>query len=141
MATQNTIVVMESSLTIKLLIPLKIETLKDVFDDLVGATRRSVTDQEIKDAFNQVMANYNAIEAGKRGRIMDRTEHLQWCKNRALEYVDAEDMAQAVASMCSDLSKHPETSNHPGIQLGAKLMLSGNMSKAGEMEKWIQGFN
>ena len=38
-----------------------------------------------------------------------RAEHLAWCKRRAMEYVDAGDLSNAVASMGSDLSKHPET--------------------------------
>ena len=72
---------------------------------------------------------------------MTRTEHLQWCKDRALEYVDARDMQQAIASMCSDLSKHPELSEHPGKQLGTMLMFSGHMNTADEAIKWINGFN
>lgn len=72
---------------------------------------------------------------------MTRSEHLQWCKNRALEYVDAGDMSQAVASMCSDLSKHDETANHVGIQLGEMLMFGGNMTTEAEAKEWINGFN
>jgi hypothetical protein len=41
--------------------------------------------------------------------MLDRNKHLTWCKRRALEYVDQGDLASAVASMSSDLSKHPET--------------------------------
>ncbi len=72
---------------------------------------------------------------------MERAEHLQWCKDRALEYIDARDVSQAVASMCSDLSKHPETANHAGIQLGTMLMIGGQMNTVTEAEKWINGFN
>ena len=72
---------------------------------------------------------------------MDRTEHLQWCKDRALEYVNIGDMPQAVASMCSDLSKHPETANHAGKQLGTMLIFGGHMKTADETIKWINGFN
>jgi hypothetical protein len=39
--------------------------------------------------------------------MMDRDEHLAWCKKRALEYWRAGDLANAVASMGSDLDKHP----------------------------------
>jgi hypothetical protein len=42
---------------------------------------------------------------------MTRDEHLAWCKQRALEYVDAGDLANAVASMTSDLKEHPDTHN------------------------------
>ena len=72
---------------------------------------------------------------------MTRTEHLQWCKQRALEYVDANDFPQAFASMASDLGKHPETANHPAIRLGAMLMFSGNLRTVDEMRKFIEGFN
>lgn len=40
---------------------------------------------------------------------MTRQEHLQWCKDRALEYVKVGDNDSALASMLSDLAKHPET--------------------------------
>lgn len=39
-----------------------------------------------------------------------REEHMKFCKKRALEYLDAGNLVEAVASMVSDLSKHPETS-------------------------------
>jgi hypothetical protein len=38
-----------------------------------------------------------------------RAEHLAWCKQRALEYVDAGMLQMAITSMLSDLSKHPDT--------------------------------
>ena len=44
--------------------------------------------------------------------MMTRAEHVQWCKRRALEYLDVmtpPDPVQAVTSMLSDLGKHPET--------------------------------
>jgi hypothetical protein len=47
---------------------------------------------------------------------ISRAEHLEWCKKRALEYVNRGDTSQAFASMGSDLGKHPETANHPAIQ-------------------------
>jgi hypothetical protein len=72
---------------------------------------------------------------------MDRAEHLAWCKQRALEYVDAGDIPNAVASMCSDLSKHPETRHHGGIKLGIMLLASGNMADRRDCRRWIEGFN
>jgi hypothetical protein len=38
---------------------------------------------------------------------MTRAEHLNWCKQRALEYVATGDLSQAVASMTSDLHQAP----------------------------------
>jgi hypothetical protein len=40
---------------------------------------------------------------------MTRTKHLQWCKDRAIQYLDKGDVAQGMASFTSDMSKHPET--------------------------------
>lgn len=72
---------------------------------------------------------------------VSRAEHLAWCKQRALEYVDAGDTAQAFASMGSDLGKHPDTSNHAGIQLGMMMLMSGHLSSTEAMRKFIEGFN
>ena len=72
---------------------------------------------------------------------MNREEHLAWCKTRALEYIEAGDLHQAYASMASDLGKHPETEGHAAIQLGMMLLMSGYLSTAQEMRKFIEGFN
>jgi len=72
---------------------------------------------------------------------MTRTEHLEWCKKRALEYVDAGDISGAHASMTSDLGKHPETKNHPAIELGMMLLMAGQLSTKDEIRKFIEGFN
>ena len=37
---------------------------------------------------------------------MNRTEHLQWSKDRAIEYVNTGDNPGAFASFQSDMSKH-----------------------------------
>lgn len=72
---------------------------------------------------------------------MNREEHLQWAKNRALEYVKAGDLNNAWASMASDLGKHPELENHAGINLGMMMFMSGHLNTSQEMEKFINGFN
>ena len=72
---------------------------------------------------------------------MNRAEHLQWCKDRALEYVDRGDMSQAMASMRSDLQKHPDTADHPGMELMMMLAMSGHMSEPAEVRRFIEGFN
>lgn len=71
----------------------------------------------------------------------NRSEHLAWCKKRALEYVDAGDTEQAFASMGSDLNKHPDTRGHVGISLGVTLMMAGKLNSPAEMRKFIEGFN
>lgn len=70
-----------------------------------------------------------------------RGEHLQWCKDRALEYVERGDLPQAWSSMASDLGKHPETKNHPAIELGTMLIANGHNNTKEEMRKFILGFN
>lgn len=72
---------------------------------------------------------------------MSREEHLQWCKDRALEYVKLGQMQDAFVSFGSDMNKHPETSDHSALSLGTQLFVAGHLSTAHEMEKWIVGFN
>lgn len=72
---------------------------------------------------------------------MTRDEHLAWCKERALAYVDTGDTQNAFASMASDLGKHPETQNHSAIQLGMMMLMSGHLSSAQKMRDFINGFN
>lgn len=72
---------------------------------------------------------------------MTRQEHVEWCKQRALELCDAGDSQGAYTSMASDLNKHPDTEGHPAIQLGMMLMMGGNLNTQIEMRKFIEGFN
>ncbi len=73
--------------------------------------------------------------------MQTRQEHLEWCKQRAMEYCNNGDTQQAFASFISDLGKHEETSNHLVIELGMTLMLSGNLSSQAEMKRFIEGTN
>ena len=72
---------------------------------------------------------------------MTRSEHLAWCKERALEYANMGEFQSAVASMGSDLRKHPETERHAGIQLGVMLMMGGMLNTEQKVVEWINGFN
>jgi hypothetical protein len=70
---------------------------------------------------------------------MTRDEHLAFCKARALEYLDAGDLGNALASMGSDLSKHPETQN-VGLErmaLGMRYAIDGD---AAGLRRWVEGF-
>jgi hypothetical protein len=58
-----------------------------------------------------------------------------------LEYLDAGDSANAFGSMISDLTKHPELSDHCGLELGMMLKIGGFLSTSHEMREWIVGFN
>lgn len=72
---------------------------------------------------------------------MTRQQHLEWCKKRALEYVDNGDTTNAFASMASDLQKHPETSGHAGMMLGTRLLVAGHLSASSAMREFIEDFN
>ena len=72
---------------------------------------------------------------------MNRNEHVDWCKQRALEYIEQDDLASALASMGSDLNKHPDTEGHPGIQMDIMLLAGGQLDRPDQMRKFIQGFN
>ena len=73
--------------------------------------------------------------------MVTRSEHLEWCKERANEYVDKGDLEQAFASFHSDMGKHRGTQEHLALQLGTMLLLSGNLSTGQQMRSWINGFN
>lgn len=72
---------------------------------------------------------------------MNRAEHLAWAKARALEYADQGDATNALASMGSDLDKHPETKNHSGVQLGVMLAMAGQFRTKADIRRFIEGFN
>lgn len=72
---------------------------------------------------------------------MNRSEHLQWCKDRATEYIESGDLNQAFTSFGSDMSKHVETASHIALGLGSQLFFAGHLKTAAQMTKWIQGFN
>ncbi len=72
--------------------------------------------------------------------MSDRQEHLKFCKERALEYLDKGDVVHAITSMLSDLSKHAETRD-----IGEKLSQLGMMYAMNKdrraARRFIEGFN
>lgn len=72
---------------------------------------------------------------------MTRQEHLAWAKERAIEYADRGEVGNAVASLTSDLGKHPETAGHSGLELMGMLAVTGNLEQPGELRRFIEGFN
>ena len=73
---------------------------------------------------------------------MTRDEHLEWAKQRALEYLEANDNQNAFTSMLSDLNKHDELKDHPGKTIGVMFMLlPGWINNTPELRRWIVGFN
>lgn len=73
---------------------------------------------------------------------MTREEHLAWTKERALEYVAAGDLQNAVASMASDLVKHEAWRDSLAMSL---LILDAVLfaipDGASAVRRWIEGFN
>jgi TolA-binding protein len=69
-----------------------------------------------------------------------REEHLEWCKQRALEYLDQGKIVDAITSMMSDLAKHPETkpSNEYLIMLG---MIAARDRDSDAARRFITGFH
>ena len=72
---------------------------------------------------------------------MNRAEHIQWAKKRALQYVEHGQISEAYTSFVSDLGKHQETCGHPAIRLGMMLMMGGHLSTAHQMTEFINGTN
>jgi hypothetical protein len=70
-----------------------------------------------------------------------REQHLDWCKQQAHEYLDDGDIANALASMMSDLNKHPELKNHPAMYMGGMLLIGGHMWSVDEARRFIDGFH
>jgi hypothetical protein len=66
-----------------------------------------------------------------------RGEHIKWCKWRANEYLDDMDYKNAVTSMLSDLSKHPETQH---LVRGMGMIGMFHTNTHDEVKRFIEGF-
>jgi len=86
-----------------------------------------------------MVASVEGKERQKEG-VMTRDEHIEWAKQRALEYIERGEIKEGITSMSSDLTKHPETEKHPGIDLGVMLMVTGKFHQLGEAKRFIEGF-
>ena len=73
---------------------------------------------------------------------MTREEHLQWCKDRALEYLVEGNGRDAVASMLSDLSKHEAWQDNKMMPtLSFMGMTYATVNDLTAIRRWIKGFN
>lgn len=70
--------------------------------------------------------------------MTSRQEHLEWCKARALQYLDSGDHVNAVNSMISDLGKHEET--RTSAVTGAMLLHEISMPDKDSVRRFIEGF-
>lgn len=69
------------------------------------------------------------------------SEHMAWCKQRALDELEHGDCGNALASMASDVRKHPETYTEAVTMLiatvGMQHAVSGDRA---QMRRFIEGF-
>ena len=72
---------------------------------------------------------------------ISRKEHIDWAKGRAEEYLDLRRVQESWDSFSSDLQKHPDTANHPALEIGLMSLMLGELSTVQEMREFIQGFN
>ena len=72
---------------------------------------------------------------------MNRTEHLGWALHRANEYLDMGFIRLAWESLCSDLRKHDELRNHPGLAVGTQKLILGHLETESAMRKFINDFS
>lgn len=73
---------------------------------------------------------------------MTRAEHLQWCKDRANEYIERGEIAQGMASFTSDMTKHPETNKTMRNGLSHVIIMQALMTNnQRECTAAINGFN
>lgn len=73
-----------------------------------------------------------------------RDEHLQWCKQRALQEFDyyqmpADKWRNGITSMMSDLGKHPDTGG-PALQALCMMQLTKQPTHRQEFVNFINGF-
>lgn len=70
---------------------------------------------------------------------MTRVEHMAWCKERAIDYLDRGEITNAIASMVSDLGKHDETARSRAVAVMTLLAIDSRDRE--QVRKWIDGFN
>jgi hypothetical protein len=70
-----------------------------------------------------------------------REDHLAWCKERALAYVDRGDLVNALASMGSDMRKHPDTDTPTtAVLLATEGVRCVSVGDTNGMRRLIEGF-
>lgn len=72
---------------------------------------------------------------------MNRSEHLQWSKDRAVDICKQGGITGGLTSMISDLGNHDELNDHLAIGLCMTMMLSGNLETESQAIEFINGFN
>jgi hypothetical protein len=70
---------------------------------------------------------------------MTKNEHIQWCIDRAEQYLDQQDLTQGIASFVSDMTKHEETIEAMMIFVDTDLLFE-HTNTISEFRRWIKGF-
>lgn len=78
--------------------------------------------------------------------MMSRAEHLAWCKQRALDYVNRGELVNALASFTSDMDKHPDTaetmhSEAISMLAAVEAVPAVMANDAARLRRFIEGFN
>lgn len=72
---------------------------------------------------------------------MTRADHIAWTRQRALAELDGTlaGRANALASLTSDLSKHPDTAGHCAAPLAVLLAVGGHLDTDEQVREHIEG--
>jgi hypothetical protein len=69
----------------------------------------------------------------------DRDVYLAKCKARALEYLKRQEVANAIASMATDIMQHPDLEGIAAKMMPLGLFYAMNNDYDGA-RRWIEGF-
>lgn len=94
----------------------------------------SMTSSDFSKVYKPRQLAYGAIKEYDR---TTRGGHIRWAKDRALALVDSGDCGQAVISMLSDLTKHPET---VGLIEEFRLLAFSALLSKGYQETAVRSF-
>lgn len=67
-----------------------------------------------------------------------RDAHLKWCKLRALQCLESNDIATAFTSLASDLNKHDHTRGHEAIRIGFGMLASGRLNTPAKFRDFVE---
>lgn len=71
-----------------------------------------------------------------------REQYVQWCKDRAMEYVERGDLLEGVTSMMSDMDKRDDTKLKGALgALGIHAAMQAQQGNRDMVERFILGFN
>lgn len=73
--------------------------------------------------------------------VSERSDHIAWCRGRALEYLDKRQGDMALASFVSDMGKLAAAANalQPiTLAEGQRAALTGDLDA---LRRWIEGFS